>query len=85
MLQERADLSGAAAAFEKALRINPSNVRALNNLGLLLLRTGRLQQARPLFERALNVDPDDSFVRENLELLHRIEASPRRRNGPGNR
>jgi Tfp pilus assembly protein PilF len=43
----------AIASFERAVALQPSNLRALNNLGVAYLNTGRFEAAAAAFERAL--------------------------------
>jgi tetratricopeptide (TPR) repeat protein len=43
----------AIALFERAVELNPSNVRALNNLGVAYLNTGKYEEAAHSLERAL--------------------------------
>ena len=47
----------ADASFREALRLNPSNARALNGLGLCGMRTGRLGVALRSFAAAAATDP----------------------------
>ncbi|MEL7022165.1 MAG: winged helix-turn-helix domain-containing protein [Pseudomonadota bacterium] len=49
--------SEAEQAFRTALRTNPSHSGALQNLAWMLFTNGRLQEATPMFSRALGVDP----------------------------
>ena len=45
---------------EKALALNPHNSRALNNLGLINMWSGRSKEAIPLIEKAIRVSPRPS-------------------------
>ncbi len=56
----------AERAFRKALAINPDHPDALNNLGLILMRSDRDDEARSYLERAVKVRPD--FVEANRNL-----------------
>ena len=44
--------------FKEALKINPDNAYALLNMGALLQRTGRWQEARPLYRHLMDVGSD---------------------------
>ena len=60
----------ARAAFEEALRLNPKDARALNDLGFLLEQAGELAGAAELYRRAVDVRPEFTLARTNLgELL----------------
>ena len=54
--------------FEAALRIDPDNVLALNDLGLLALRAGDLRRAEGLFREALGRDEHAETAANNLGL-----------------
>ena len=49
------DLSGSLEHFEAAVEADPANSEALNNLGQVLVRTGRPRDAIPYFDRAIQV------------------------------
>ncbi len=62
----------AKAAFDEALRLNPKDARALNDLGYLLEQAGDAVQAADLYRRALEARADFALARTNLgELLAR--------------
>jgi len=55
---ERDEIQRAASIYEELLRINPKNVKARNNLALLLDREGDREGALEALDRCLNDDPD---------------------------
>jgi len=55
---ERDEVQRAASIYEELLRINPRNVKARNNLALLLDRTGDREGALEALDRCLSDDPD---------------------------
>ncbi|MEB2286373.1 MAG: hypothetical protein B6D46_09245 [Polyangiaceae bacterium UTPRO1] len=59
----------ATARFEEALRLDPDHAGALDNLGLVLFRQRRYDEARRLFERALAADPKNAIAANNLGAL----------------
>jgi tetratricopeptide (TPR) repeat protein len=61
-------LEEAARLFEKAVRANPENVTALNNLGLAKRKQGRLDEAIKAYRRALEIDPSFALVYKNLGI-----------------
>lgn len=65
----------AQSAFERSLAINPFNIDALNNLGLLHLSSGRLNEAETCFKRALELAPDFARAHFNLGLLYAEKKS----------
>ena len=49
------DMSAAVAQFTSAVEHDPNNAAALNNLGQVLVRTGRAREAIPYFDRAIAI------------------------------
>jgi Tfp pilus assembly protein PilF len=64
--QWHGDFDLAESYYEGALRLNPKDTRALNNIGALLISRGRPSEAREKFEEAFQVDPDDPTSNHNL-------------------
>ncbi len=65
----RQDMEGAESDLRNALELHPEHTAALNDLAVLLMDTDRGQEARGLLERALEIRPDDTLARENLNKL----------------
>jgi len=65
--------------YEAALRAQPGDVDAENNLGSTLLELGRLKDAAPHFEAVLRLQPNDPEARENLRRVRAAldQSSPR--------
>ncbi len=66
----KGDLVVAADALQHALALNPQSLAALNNLGIVLARQGKPQEAIPLYQRALKVRPGDSATERNLAVAY---------------
>ncbi len=64
---DRAD--EARKALERALSIEPENVKLISNLGALALKRGDEAEARAFFMAALEIDPDDVVAARCLESL----------------
>jgi tetratricopeptide (TPR) repeat protein len=62
-LTTRAD---AAAAYERAISIDPGHVDALINLGMLSYDHADLDKAAECFDRAVELAPDNAIARFNL-------------------
>jgi Flp pilus assembly protein TadD len=54
-------------AARQSVRIAPQNPDLLNDFGLLLAQSGRLEDAAAQFERALALDPSNATIRRNLD------------------
>jgi Flp pilus assembly protein TadD len=60
------DFQGALESYELALKKNPNDAAALNNLGQALVRVGRAKEALSHFERAAALSPSEWAPRFNL-------------------
>ena len=58
--------------WEKATQIDPTYAAAFNDLAIGYEHEGQLDKARKAYERALELDPNNSQVRQNYELFKEI-------------
>jgi len=65
----------AVAASRRAVQIEPSNQRFMNDLGWSLLEAGDLHKAEQTLTKAVSMDPSDELARENLRFC-RAKLSP---------
>jgi hypothetical protein len=70
-LEQQGKLQSAIAEYERLLVHAPDHALGHNNLGSLLARLGRLDQAIPHFEAAARIRPEDPAIRANLDLARR--------------
>ena len=75
LLQQLGRLDEAEAELELALAIEPVNPAMLAALADHLLRRGRLDEARPLAERLVALDPGSEIGRQMLAFIE--ETRPR--------
>ncbi len=61
--------------FEKAVRLEPTDAGAHNNLGLALAGAGRLEAAIPHFRQALEIRPGLAEARRALRAAEQQLAS----------
>jgi len=61
--------SAAIKHYKEALRINPTQVKTLNNLAILLAQTGDFSNAALNFNKALELSPQNEETLNNLGLL----------------
>lgn len=66
----RLDYSRAAILFQSALVINPSHVRSANELGVILARSGRLEESKTLFQNAVQSQRNFTEAWKNLAKVH---------------
>lgn len=58
--------------WEKAVEIDPTYAAAFNDLAIAYEHEGQLEKARQAYEKALNLDPENSQIRQNYELFKEI-------------
>jgi Tfp pilus assembly protein PilF len=63
-------LTDAAAAYQRALQIDPDYPGALSNLAWIYASQGRIDDALPLVQRALEQAPDDVNLLNNLGSIY---------------
>jgi tetratricopeptide (TPR) repeat protein len=67
-LQQAGDNEGAAAAYRAFLKLRPDEVGAHSNLGVVLVKLGRYDEAIQEYEAASRLAPDDARITVNLGL-----------------
>jgi Tfp pilus assembly protein PilF len=58
--------------WEKAVELDPAYAAAFNDLAIAYEHEGQLQKARKAYEKALEIDPNNSQIRQNYELFKEI-------------
>jgi Flp pilus assembly protein TadD len=56
----------------RAVDIDPSYAAAHNNLGIAYEHEGDLEKARAAYEKAIELEPDNTFIKQNYELFKEI-------------
>jgi Flp pilus assembly protein TadD len=71
----------AAFRFEQAVAREPNNARAHNNLAVALEATGEFARALDQYKKALELDPNDSYIRRNYARFAEFYTSYTRTTG----
>jgi type IV pilus assembly protein PilF len=58
--------------WEKATELDPTYAAAYNDLAIAYEHEGQLDKARKAYEKAIELDPNNSQVRQNYELFKEI-------------
>ena len=58
--------------WEKAVEIDPTYAAAFNDLAIAYEHEGQLDKARKAYDKALELDPNNSQIRQNYELFKEI-------------
>ena len=60
---------------------DPTYAAAWNNLGIGYEQLGRFDDARKAYEKALELDPGNTFIKTNYDLFREIYDRQNRRRG----
>jgi len=58
--------------WEKAVELDPTYAEAYNDLAIAYEHEGQLDKARKAYEKALEIAPNNSQIRQNYELFKEI-------------
>ena len=72
-LMEQGKTKEAKKSLQKALSINPENVKIISNLGYLSLKEGNIDDARKYFTIVLEYSPNDKIALSELAKLETEE------------
>ena len=72
-------LEEATYRWEKAVELDPTYGAAWNNLGIGYEQLGRFDDARKAYEKALEVEPNNTYIRNNYDLFREIYDRQNRR------
>lgn len=72
--RRKGDLNGAADVFRRCSQAAPNSTVCPLELGLLLDATGRRDQAKPIYEQILKVNPDQAVALNNLAYIKAEEG-----------
>src|SRR5579871_3389058 len=64
-MQQAGDLTGAAEAYRAVLKLRPDEVGAHSNLGVVLVKLGRYDEAIVEYREANNLAPEDARIAVN--------------------
>ncbi len=68
------NLEQARSLIEQSLEANPKDIAALNNLGLVLRKMGKYEEASRRYRQALSISPDYPLTHKNYGVLLEIMA-----------
>ena len=58
--------------WERATQIDPTYAAAHNNLAIAYEHEGELDKARAAYEKAMQLEPNNSYIKQNYELFKEI-------------
>lgn len=65
--------------FERAALLDPANAAALNNLAIALEQQGDFAKAREVYDRALALKPNDTYIQQNYDLFREADDKRNRK------
>jgi len=71
----------ATEKFLRATAVDPTYAEAWNNLAIAHEQRGDLASARDTYERALKLNPDNQYIKQNFELFREIQDRVTRQGG----
>jgi len=72
--RRKGDINLAIETFRRASQTAPSDTKPLLQLGLLMDGTGRREQAKPIYEQILKIEPDHAVALNNLAYIKAEEG-----------
>jgi tetratricopeptide (TPR) repeat protein len=79
-LRDKGRFDEAITHFKRSIEINPRYVKAYINLGMVYFREEKIMQAAACWNEALELEPDNIGVLNNLAWLRATAANPEFRN-----
>jgi len=72
--RRKGDLNSAVDTFRRCSQAAPADVMCLTQLGLILDGTGKREQAKPIYEQILKIQPDHPVALNNLAYIKAEEG-----------
>ena len=68
--------------WERAVELDPTYAEAWNNLAVAYEHSGKFDDARKSYEKAIKLDPKNMLIRQNYDLFKEINDRTQKRRGP---
>ena len=69
------DLEIAETCYQRILKIDPENVQAVHNTGVIFYQKGELLKAEEFFLRATEIAPHEDYIKKNLKIIRQRIAT----------
>jgi tetratricopeptide (TPR) repeat protein len=76
VVDQNSQPDSALARFQEAIRLQPNDSNAHNNLACALSQQGRLDEAISEFQEALRLKPDNADAQKNLARALELKSAP---------
>ena len=71
----------ALAHWERAVKLDPTYAPAYNNLAIGYEQQGDFEKARNAYQKALELNPNNQYVKQNYELFKEINDRTNKQDG----
>ena len=68
--------------WERATQLDPTYAAAYNNLAVAYEHEGQLEKARLAYEKAIEIEPNNTMIRQNFDLFKEINDRASKKDGP---
>jgi Flp pilus assembly protein TadD len=72
----------ALAHWERAVKLDPTYAPAYNNLAIGYEQQGDFEKARNAYQKALELNPNNAYIKQNYELFKEINDRTNKQAGP---
>lgn len=71
----------AISHWERAAKMDPTYAPTYNNLAIGYEQQGEFEKARDAYEKALELSPDNTYIKQNYELFKEINDRTNKQDG----
>ena len=71
----------AISHWERAIKMDPTYAPAYNNLAIGYEQQGDFEKARNAYEKALELNPNNAYIKQNYELFKEINDRTNKQDG----
>lgn len=66
--------------WERAVELDPTYAAAFNNLAIAYEQSGQFEKAKKAYEKATELDPHNTYIKQNFDLFKEINDRASRQN-----
>ena len=66
--------------WERAIALDPTYAAAYNNLAIAYEQAGQLEKAKQAYQKAAELDPKNTYIKQNIDLFKEINDRANRQN-----
>jgi Flp pilus assembly protein TadD len=66
--------------WERAIALDPTYAAAFNNLAIAYEQAGQFEKAKQAYQKAAELDPKNTYIKQNIDLFKEINDRANRQN-----